>query len=111
MRFLARHLIGLLASLSILAGTAQAADLDSLRKSGAIAERYDGFVEVHGAADGEAQRVVAEVNAERRSVYEKRAAEQKVPATEVAKIYASQILAKLPSGVWYRKPDGSVAQK
>jgi uncharacterized protein len=96
--------------LAFAATLASAADLDSLRQSGAIVERSDGYVEVRGNSP-DAQGVASAVNAERRALYEQRAAQQKVPSAEVGRIYASQIIAKLPPGAWYRKADGSLAQK
>ncbi len=100
-----------LCAIFLLASPASAAELDELRRSGAVAERFDGYVEARGAASAETQRVVEAVNAQRRQVYQKRAAEQNVPVAEVGKIYFTQILNNLPGGAWIKRPDGSYAQK
>lgn len=93
------------------AAPAMAADLDSLRASGVIAERYDGFVEIRKGGSAEARRIVAEVNAKRREIYKKRAEAQDVPVDQVGRIYAKQIFEKVPEGVWFRTPDGEYVQK
>jgi hypothetical protein len=90
---------------------AMAADLDGLRASGVIAERYDGFVEIRQGGNAEARRIVDEVNAKRRDIYEKRAEAQDVPVDQVGRVYAEQILEKLPEGAWFRTPDGGYVQK
>jgi uncharacterized protein YdbL (DUF1318 family) len=90
---------------------ALAADLDSLRTSGVIAERYDGFVEIREGGSAEARRIVEEVNAKRREIYKERAEAQDVPVDQVGRVYAKQILEKLPAGVWFLMPDGGYVQK
>jgi len=105
-------LIAMLALIAALGTTpALAADLDALRASGVIAERYDGFVEIRQGGNAEARRIVDEVNAKRRDIYEKRANAQDVPVDQVGRVYAEQILEKLPEGVWFRKPGGGYIQK
>lgn len=105
-------LIVMLALIAALGATpALAADLDSLRESGVIAERYDGFVEIRQGGGAEAREIVEEVNAKRREIYRKRAESQDVPVDQVGRVYAKQILEKLPEGVWFRTPDGEYVQK
>ncbi len=90
---------------------AMAADLDALRASGVIAERYDGFVEIRESGSAEARRVVEEVNAKRREIYKERAEAQDVPVDQVGRVYAKQILERVSEGVWFRTPDGEYVQK
>lgn len=105
-------LIIMLALVAALGATpALAADLDSLRASGVIAERYDGYVEIRDSASADARRVVDEVNAKRREIYKERAAAQDVPVDQVGRVYARQILEKLPEGVWFLTPAGKYVQK
>lgn len=105
-------LIVMLALIAALGTTpALAADLDSLRASGVIAERYDGFVEIRESGSAEARRIVDEVNAKRREIYKERAEAQDVPVDQVGRVYAKQILEKVPEGVWFRTPDGEYVQK
>ena len=95
-----------------MAAPAAAADLDRLRAQGVIAERYDGYVEVRpGEGSASAEKVVEEVNAKRRRIYKKRAESQGVPVEQVGRVYAEQILERLPEGAWFRKPDGSYVRK
>lgn len=105
-------LIIMLALIAVFAAApALAANLDSLRASGVIAERYDGFVEIRRDGTAEARQIVEEVNAKRREIYRKRAEAQNVPVDQVGRVYAEQILEKLPEGVWFRTPDGRYVQK
>ena len=107
-----RRALGLIAvafaAILILGGPAQAQDLDALRASGAVGERFDGYLV---ARDGNAQGFVAKVNAKRRQIYEQRAASQGVGADQVGMVYAKEILADAPAGTWFQKSDGSWAQK
>lgn len=89
-----------------------ASPLDEFRAQGVIAERFDGLVELRGdAANADAARLVEEVNAKRKAIYEERAKSQNVPVSEVGKIYALEIADKAPAGTYFRKPDGSYLQK
>jgi len=88
----------------------QAASLDQLRANGAIGERYDGFVVVRNNAPG-ASDIVAKVNAERRRIYQTRAAQQKISAAQVGAVYASQIFGNAPAGTWFQSRDGSWRRK
>jgi len=91
---------------------ASAAELDSYRAQGIIAERFDGYVELKSAnAPPEAKSLVESVNKKRAEIYKKRAAAENVPVAEVGKIYANQIFGDAPAGTYFRKPDGSYIRK
>jgi len=109
---LAALIIALAAMLSD-PGTARAdAQLDTLRASGAVAERFDGYVEVRDAGTApNARAVVDDVNAKRRALYEKRAKESNVPVAEVGKLFATKLVETAPAGTYFRQPDGSYARK
>ncbi|MFT5485298.1 MAG: hypothetical protein ACI9JL_000404 [Paracoccaceae bacterium] len=92
------------------AGPAQAASLGELRASGAIGERHDGFTMVRNNAPGAAE-VVATVNAQRRNIYQTRAAQQKTSVAAVGAVYASQIFANAAPGTWFLTADGAWRQK
>ena len=93
-------------------GAAAAADLDSYRAQGVIAERFDGYVELHGAgAPAEAKSLVDQVNAKRTAIYKQRAQAEHISVGDVGKIYAAQILHDAPAGTYFRKPDGSFIRK
>lgn len=94
----------------ISGGPVQAASLDELRASGAIGERHDGYTMVRNNAAGAAE-IVAQVNAQRREIYETRAAQQKTSVAAVGAVYASQIFANAPSGTWFRAANGAWLRK
>jgi hypothetical protein len=54
---------------------------------------------------------VKEVNDKRRSVYEKRAAEQGVSAEAVGAVYAKEIVDQVPAGTWVLTADGEWRRK
>jgi uncharacterized protein YdbL (DUF1318 family) len=85
-------------------------DLDQLRADGVLAESYTGFVVVRENANG-AQAVADRVNAERRTIYQQRAAEQGVTPEEIGRVYAGQIINKAPAGTWFQNEDGSWVQR
>ena len=95
----------------VMAAPAVAADLDRLRAEGVIAERYDGLLDLRKSGNAEAKALVQEVNERRRELYRKRAESQDVPAAEVGKVYAKQILEDAPKGTYFLKPDGSYVRK
>ena len=107
------HLIlTLIVSLAMLAGPAVAQSLDEFRASGAIAERFDGLVELRGGnPPSGAREMVERINAERWQIYQQRAQAQGVPVGEVGKVYASQILQSAPAGTYFRQPNGTFVQK
>lgn len=91
-----------------LAPAASAQSLDELRASGAIGERYDGYVVAREpGAKGAADRI----NEQRREIYQARAKEQGVSAEEVGKVYAQQIIQQAPKGTWFLGPDSKWRQK
>lgn len=91
-------------------GPVQAASLGELRASGAIGERHDGYTVLRNSAPGAAE-VVAQVNAQRRKIYQTRAAQQKISAAAVGAVYASQIFANASPGTWFRSSNGAWRQK
>jgi uncharacterized protein YdbL (DUF1318 family) len=101
--------LGLL--LAFNAPAAMAQSLEDLRASGAIGERYDGYVEVRDSGAAGANSRENEVNAKRRSIYEERAAAQGVTPEEIGQLYASQIMQKAPGGTWFLDENGNWRQK
>ncbi len=86
-----------------LAAPAAAQDLDALRASGAVGERYDGLAV---ARDSDYGALVAQVNAQRLEIYQKRAEAQNVPVDQIGRIYAKEIVQKAPKGTWFMTEDG-----
>jgi len=99
-----------LAMMTAMGGPVRAASLDELRASGAIGERFDGYVVVRSNVSG-AAAIAAKVNAERRRIYEQRAAQQKIPPAQVGQVYAAQIVRNAPAGTYFQAPDGSWKRK
>ena len=110
-----RLLLGLAAlPLLALAGRAAAQSaklLDAPRIAGLVGERYDGYAVAHGKVTTEIAGLIDRVNAERRAVYEKRAAADKAPIEAVQQIYAQQIRQSAPVGTWFLGADGQWTQK
>lgn len=92
------------------AAPAAAQSLDELRASGAIGERYDGLV-VARSNDAATRSVVDAVNAQRRQIYAKRAAEQGVSADQVGRVYAQEIFRKAPAGTYFLQENGQWVRK
>ena len=105
-------LIGLLGLCAVVvAPGAAAADLDTLRAQGVVAERYDGYAEVRDKGHSGARELVKQVNAERRRIYRERADAKGVPIEQVGRVYARQILEKLPKGAWFLRENGEYLRK
>ena len=102
-------LLGLL--LGLAAPAAMAQTLDELRASGALGERYDGYVAVRDGNAAGAQKVAKEVNTKRQSLYEQRAAAQGVKPEDIGRVYAEQIMQKAPGGTWFLDENGNWRQK
>lgn len=87
---------------------AAAQSLDALRASGAVGERFDGYAV---ARQSSAAGVVAQVNAQRRQIYEQRAAQQKVPVEQVGRVYAGEIFQNAPAGTHFLDATGKWVRK
>ena len=93
---------------SVWALPAQAQDLNQLRASGVIGERFDGYAE---AIDPAYLDLVRQVNGQRNAIYKQRAAEQGVAPDQVGRVYATEIMGNAPSGTRFLKEDGTWASK
>ena len=111
-----RRFLALLA-VSLFAGTlgvppAAAQSLNKLRNSGVVGEKFNGLAVVRDAgASSQVRATVADVNAKRRRIYAKRAAEQGVTADQVGRVYAKEIFRKAPPGTWFLGEDGRWTKK
>ena len=95
---------------AVLPYPVSAQSLDSLRASGAVGERFDGYAEAR-SNDATARSVVRQVNGERRKIYQRRAAEQGVAVEQVGRVYAEQIFRRAPSGTYFLQENGQWTQK
>ncbi len=95
---------------ALFAGQAFALTLDQARARGLVGEKTDGYV---GAVtpSAEAQSVVADVNARRRTEYEKISRQNSQPVSVVGKVAAETIINGLPAGAFYQGADGSWKKK
>lgn len=89
---------------------AMAMSLDQARSSGLVGEKLDGYVGVVKASP-DASSVAADVNAKRKTEYEKISKQNGQPASVVGKVAAEQIINGLPSGSYYQSPSGSWVKK
>ena len=87
-----------------------ASKLDELRTSGAIGERFDGFLMVRGGG-GDAKSTVQKVNGQRRKIYEKRAKSAGVSVDQIGRVYAEEIMEDAPKGTYFLKEDGQWVKK
>ncbi len=76
---------------------ALAASLEELRASGAIGESSTGYVV---ARDSSARSQADTINAQRREIYQQKAAAQGVSVDQVGKVYAQELFKTLPGGTW-----------
>ena len=106
-RFLASALAGMAL---LLALDANAQGLNDLRASGAIGEGFDGFARAR-SNDPAVKAKVEQVNARRRDIYAKRAAEQGISADQVGRVYASEIMGRAPAGTWFLQANGTWTRK
>ena len=109
-------LLGMVVAMGLLPATAPlfvslASPLDDFRAQGVIGERFDGFAEARPGAPRAARDLVAEINGRRQKVYVKRAKEQGVAADQVGRVYANEIMGKLPAGSWIKLESGEWRQK
>lgn len=101
----------MMALLPLTRAKAQSRLLDAPRIAGIVGERFDGFAVVRGDASAAIVQLVKEVNAERRTVYAQRAANDKIPIEAVGKIYAQEIMNSAPSKTWFYSEAGQWFQK
>lgn len=112
MKHMNRILAAALTAAALLAAPASAQSLDQLRSSGAVAERFDGQLMVRQPGAGaDVRALVDRVNAERARIYTQRAREQNVPADQVGRVYAAEIMQKAPPGTWFLGENGSYTRK
>jgi uncharacterized protein YdbL (DUF1318 family) len=97
-----------LAALCLALFASAAEDWKSLRASGALAERFDGFLV---ARDPDAADAAEPINAARRALYAKRAAENGTTVDQVGRVYFKENLEGLPRGTWLLLEDGTWKQK
>ncbi len=89
-------------------GPAAAQSAEDLKRRGLARETLQGFLV---ARDASAAARVDAINAERRQVYEQRAAQEGVDVGTIGQIYAREIIEASPPGTWYQSSSGQWVQK
>ena len=84
--------------------------INALKDKGAVGENNKGFLEFR-TSDKSEQKLVAEENKDRKSVYGAIAKKQQVDITLVGQRRAKQIAAKGSKGHWFQKADGTWYKK
>jgi uncharacterized protein YdbL (DUF1318 family) len=64
-----------------------------------------------GAVTPDVANLIAQVNAERRALYEQRAKSENVPVEAIGKIYAGEIVKSAPAGTWFLSEAGQWTRK
>lgn len=98
------------ASLLLAAGAAQAQRdpaYSAARAGGQVGEKMDGYLGIVGAATGELDRMVDDLNIKRKQVYMTKAQEQHVTVQEYAFTTGCVNISRTVPGEKYQAPDGS----
>lgn len=100
----------LFAAAVVLSGEAFALDLASARAQGLVGETGTGYIAAV-TPSGDANAVVADINAARKAEYERIARENGQSVAVVGKVAAERIIGGLPSGSFYKGADGAWKKK
>ena len=108
--------VGLLLTVALLllpAGDVARADaLDDARAQGTIGERFDGFAAVRDpSATTGARKLVEDINAKRRKLYNEVSTREGTTIEAVGRIYAREIVDIVPAGTWILRENGKWAKK
>src|SRR5207248_1148369 len=85
--------------------------VNALKQRGVAGENNRGFLEVRGNATGDDQRVIAEENSDRRTVYTALAQQTGASADHVGRQRAQQLASLATRGMWIQQPSGEWQQK
>lgn len=88
------------------AAAAQTPAVDQARVSGAVGERFDGYLGVTGTASALVRSQVGTINIRRRALYSNLAARKGASAQDVGFTAGCQLLARLEAGQSYMLSDG-----
>ena len=109
-----KRLILLAATAIAVPVAAQTPAVDSARASGAIGERYDGYIGIAASVSAQVRSQVATINIRRRTLYSNLAAAKGASPQDVGVTAGCQLLARVPVGgsymlgdnVWRRRAAG-----
>jgi uncharacterized protein YdbL (DUF1318 family) len=97
----------LLALCLAVPAVAQTPAVDAARASGAVGERYDGYLGVSGVVSAPVRSQVARINIQRRSLYSRLAASKGASPQDVGITAGCQLLASIGTGESYMLSDGT----
>ena len=97
----------LLALAFAVPAAAQTPAVDAARASGAVGERYDGYLGVSGLVPATVRSQVAQINIQRRSLYSRLAASKGASPQDVGVTAGCQLLAGVGVGEAYLGADGT----
>lgn len=107
-----RAILALPVVLFATAAAAQSRVLDAPRASGAVGERFDGYAVVRDQSQAPSLGpLVSQINAERRQIYQQRAAAERVSADQIGRVYAAEIFKSAPRGTWFLQESGQWVRK
>lgn len=85
--------------------------VDALKERGVAGENNRGFLEARGSASAGDQKVIAEENGDRRTVYADIASRTGASADAVGRQRAQQLASLAKRGVWIQESNGAWRQK
>ncbi len=85
--------------------------IDALKDRKVAGENNRGFLEARGAVSPTDDKVIADENTDRRTVYSALAAQTGVDSNTVGRQRAQQIIMRSKRGVWVQDPSGDWRQK
>ncbi len=94
--------ITLIIGLSLVSFSAQAITLDAARSQGLVGETSQGYVGAVKSGNAEVDRLVADVNAKRRSRYSQIAKKNGLSVAKVAEQAGDKLVARVPSGQYVK---------
>lgn len=104
--------VGAVATTAMAQTTEQKAMIDAAKAQGTVGEQADGYVGVRTTASAELRAAIEATNSGRRRVYANSAAEAGT-TTEIAaaRMFETQLLARVSSGQWYKNAAGQWVQR
>ncbi len=87
------------------------AAVDSAKAAGTVGEQADGYLGIVGGADGAVSAAVSAINAARADVYAQTAAKSGVTRDAAGQATGAQLIAKMPSGEFFKPIGGGWTKK
>jgi hypothetical protein len=102
-------MIGAVALLALVltVAVAQALTYQEAKSQGFVGQQADGYVGiVNPPGTPELQKLVADINLQRREGYQKIAAEKQIPLAQIEALSGEKLISRARSGEWVRGADG-----